>query len=611
MSRILKWIVPAIVILLAGIIYACNNKLNLQPQGSLLPSNVTNNSGVQGLLIGAYALLSGENVPGANLGNGSGASNYVYGSECADDAYKGSTPSDQPDAIPLMTWSLAESGTSLYLDEKWTVLYTGIQRANDVIRTMRESPSISPADTVEYEAEARFLRGYYHFEGRKIFNNFPYVNELIQYSADNLNVPNSVNGAFINIWPDIVADLTYAANNLPGTQPNVGRANKWAAMAFLAKAYIYQHEYDSALTILQQVIADGTTALGTPYSLDPVYESNFNPAQKNSAESVFACQASVNDGSATANNGGNGDTGDELNFPYNHGPGCCGFNNPSWNLVQAYKTDATGLPYLDGSYNNSPLINDPSGTAWTGTVDPRLDWAVGRPGEPYFDWGTIDSTWVRDLADDGPFVPKKNSYALSQQGTYSSTETVFWGAAEDDANNVNLCRLADVILWAAECEAQTGNLDQAETYVNMIRARAANPNGFVYLNATYDASTSTYSPQTTPGAKYNIGQYPAGAFTGMGQAAALNAIYMERRLELAMEGQRFFDLARWDNGTGTMAATLNAYVGVEKNRTGFWRVNNTATFTKGTNECFAIPLNEIQAENATGKVYLVQNPGYQ
>jgi hypothetical protein len=599
------------VILLAGIIYACNSKLNLQPQGSLLPSNVNNNSGVQGLLIGAYALLSGENVPGANLGNGSGASNYVYGSECADDSYKGSTPSDQPDAIPLMTWSLAESGTSIYLDEKWTVLYTGIQRANDVIRTMRESPTISPADTVEYEAEARFLRGYYHFEGKKIFNNFPYVNEFIQYSADNLDVPNSVNGAFINIWPDIVADLTYAMNNLPGTQPNIGRANKWAAMAFLAKAYMYEHQYDSALPLLQQVITQGTTSQGTPYSLDPIYESNFNPAQKNSPESIFACQASVNDGSATANNGGNGDTGDELDFPYNHGPGCCGFNNPSWSLVQAYKTDANGLPILDGTYNNSPLINDPSGTVWSGTVDPRLDWVAGRPGEPFFDWGVIDSTWVRDLADDGPFVPKKNSYAQSQQGTYSSTETVFWGAAEDDANNVNLCRLADVILWAAECQAQTGNFDQAETYVNMIRARAANPNGFVYLNATYNANTSTYSPQTTPGASYHVGQYPAGAFTSMGQTGALNAIYMERRLELAMEGQRFFDLARWDNGTGSMAVTLNAYVGVEKNRTGFWRVNNSATFTKGVNECFAIPLNELQAENATGKIYLVQNPGYQ
>jgi len=236
---------------------------------------------------------------------------------------------------------------------------------------------------------------------------------------------------------------------------------------------------------------------------------------------------------------------------------------------------------------------------------------VGRPGEPYFDWGTIDSTWVRDLEDDGPFVPKKNSYAKSQQGTYSSTETVFWGAAEVDANNVNLCRFADVLLWAAECEAQAGNLDQAETYVNMVRTRAANPAGFVYLNATYNASTSTYTPQTTQGANYAVNPYPAGAFSAQGQAYAISAIQMERRLELGMEGHRFFDLARWDNGSGTMAATLNAYVGVEKNRTGFWRVNNTATFTKGVNENFAIPLNEIQAENATGKVYLVQDPGYQ
>jgi starch-binding outer membrane protein, SusD/RagB family len=601
---------PASVILLAVIIYACNNKLNLQPEGSLLPANVTNNSGVQGLLIGAYALLSGENDPGQNLGNGSGASNYVYGNGCADDAYKGSTPSDQPDAIPLMTWSLAESGTSSYLDEKWVVLFTGIQRANDVIRTMRLSPSISPADTAEYEAEARFLRGYYHFEGKKVFNNFPYVSELIQYASGNLDVPNSINGAYINIWPDIVADLTYAVNNLPGTQPNIGRANKWAAMAFLAKAYMYQHDYTDALPLLQQVITQGTTALGTPYSLEPIYESNFNPAQKNGPESVFACQASVNDGSSTSTNGGNGDTGDELNFPYNNGPGCCGFNNPSWNLVQAYKTDPNGLPYLDGSFNNSPLVSDPT-NPWPGTVDPRLDWAVGRPGEPYFDWGTIDSTWIRDVPDDGLFVPKKNSYAKSQQGTYSSTETVFWGAAEVDANNVNLCRFADVILWAAECEAQAGSLDQAQTYVNMIRTRAANPNGYVYLNATYNASTSTYSPQTTPGANYKVGQYPAGTFVAQGQAYALNAIYMERRLELAMEGHRFFDLARYDNGTGLMAAVLNAYVSVEKNRSGFLRVNNTAFFTKGTNESFAIPLNEIQAENATGKVYLVQNPGYQ
>jgi hypothetical protein len=610
MKKLFIWILPAATVLLAFLFYACNKQLNLQPQGSLIASNVNNNSGVQGLLIGAYVLLSGENVPGQNLGNGSGASNYVYGNEAADDAYKGSTPSDQPDAIPLMTWSLAQAGTTLYLDEKWVVLYTGIQRANDVIRTLRLSPSISTADTVEYVAEARFLRGFYHFEGKKMWNNFPYVDENISYVKGNLSVPNYANGGYINIWPQIEADFTYAMNNLPGTQPNIGRVNKWAAMAFLAKTYMYEHNYTSAKTLLDQIIASGTTSNGTPYSLEPIYESNFNPAQKNGSESVFACQTSVNDGSAIATNGGNGDTGDELNFPYNHGPGCCGFNNPSWNLVQAYKTDINGLPYLDGSSNNAPLVSS-STNPWTGTVDPRLDWVAGRPGEPYFDWGIIDTTWIRDQTNDGVFVPKKNSYAMSQQGKYSSTETVFWGAAEVDANNVNLCRFADVLLWDAECEAQIGSLDKAETYVNMVRQRAANPNGFVYLNATYDANSSTYSPQTTPGDKYLVNPYPVGAFSSKGQAYALNAIYMERRLELAIEGQRFFDLARYDNGSGTMAITLNAYVAVEKTRHGFYLINNTAQFTKGVNEYFAIPQVELDAENATGTKFLYQNPGYQ
>src|SRR5258708_2541974 len=336
MKKLFKWKLPATMVLLAMIFYAsCSNRLNLQPQGSLIGANVTNNSGVQGLLIGAYALLSGENVPGANLGNGSGASNYVYGNEAADDAYKSSSPSDQPDAIPLLTWSLAQAGTSSYLDEKWVVLYTGIQRANDVLRTVLLSPTISSADTTEYVAEARFLRGYYHLEGKKFWNNFPYVSELISYTNNNLTLPNYLSHTYIDIWPKIVADLTYAANNLPGTQPNIGRVNKWAAMAFLPKAYMFQHKYDSALTLLTQVITNGTTSNGTPYSLEPVYESNFNPAQKNGSESVFACQASVNDGSATANNGGNGNTAGEVNFPYNHGPGWCGFNNTSWNLVQA------------------------------------------------------------------------------------------------------------------------------------------------------------------------------------------------------------------------------------------------------------------------------------
>jgi hypothetical protein len=476
---------------------------------------------------------------------------------------------------------------------------------------MRVSTGISPADTAEYAAEARFLRGYYHFEGKKIFNNFPYVNEGISYSNQNLNVPNvDGSGGFISTWPGIEADFTFAMNNLPGTQPNIGRVNKWAAMAFLAKTYMYERNYTAAKPLLDQVIASGTTSNGTKYALEPLFQSNFNPAQKNGSESVFACQASVNDGSAISTNGGNGRTGDELNYPYNHGPGCCGFNNPSWTLAQIFKTDANGLPLLDGSSTSAPFVSDPA-NPWTGTVDPRIDWTMGRPGRPYLDWGTIDSTWVRSVPDDGLFVPMKNAYAKSQQGTYSSTETVFWGAAEVSASNINLCRFSDVLLWAAECEVQIGSLNQAEAYVNMVRARAANPAGFVYLNATYNGNTGMYTPQTTPGDNYSVQPYPAGMFSAKGQAYAMNAIEMERRLELAMEGQRFFDLARWDNGTGSMAAALNAYATFEKTRSSsYFKANPGAKFTKGVNEYFAIPQKEIDVENSSGKVNLKQNPGY-
>jgi hypothetical protein len=538
----LKLIIPVAIMVIGVVMYACNKKLDIQPQGALLASNVYNNSGVQGLLIGAYKLLSGEDVPAPGLAYGSAGSNWVYGSIAADDSYKGSTPSDQPDATAIMSWALSQGQTTQYLEEKWSVLFNGVQRANDVIRAVRLSTGISPADTVEYVAEARFLRGFYHLDGKKMWNNFPFV--------------------------------------------------------------------DEGKTLLDQIIANGTTAGGVHYSLVPNYESNFNPAQKNGPESVFACQASVNDGSSTANDGGNGDMGDVLNFPYGQGPiGCCGFNNPSWNLVQAYKTDAGGLPLLDGSYNSKPLVSDTS-NAWAGTVDPRLDWVAARPGKPYLDWGLEADSWIRDPNSDGRFLPKKNAYAKSQQGSLSSTATVFWGATQIDANNIDLCRFADVLLWAAECEVEIGSLDQAQTYVNMVRSRAANKSGWVYLNAAYNASSSTYSPQTTPADNYAVNPYPAATFTAKGQAYARSAVQMERRLELAMEGHRFFDLSRWDNGTGSMAATLNNYVSVEKTRYSFYYVVNTAVFTKGVNEYFAIPQIEIDAENASGKPNLKQNPGY-
>jgi hypothetical protein len=244
---------------------------------------------------------------------------------------------------------------------------------------------------------------------------------------------------------------------------------------------------------------------------------------------------------------------------------------------------------------------------------------MGRPGIQYLDFGPHPGAlWVRD-GTDGFFSPKKNVYALSQKGTLSSNETSFWGPTQIVANNVNLIRYSDLLLWAAECEVESssGTLAQALIYVNMVRNRMADhPETWVYkaANATFDAKTYTYkqnanAPAIVLADNYKISPYPS--FPD--KTYAMKAIRWERRLELAMEGHRFFDLARWDADPQfpmDMSQVLNAYQAVEKNRPSIFTVNPTAQFHKGINEIFPIPKNQIDLANATGTVNLVQNPGY-
>ena len=596
-----------IFVAVALIIYACKQSfLDKPPLGSLALSNVSNKAGVQTLLIGAYSLLDGEiGIDNQGYDYGSAGSNWVYGSIAADDSYKGSVPGDQPEAVLIETWSISQATTN-YLNQKWKMLYNGIQRANEVLRVLPNASDMTDIEKKEIEAEAKFLRGFYHQDGKKMWNNIPFVDENVTYVNANLSAPNiDEAGNFVDIWPKIEADLKFAVANLPEVRPQIGRANKWAAMAFLAKAYMFMHKYALAKPLLDDLIGNGVTAGGLKYNLTN-FENNFNAATKNGPESVFACQFSVNDGSAL-----NGNFGDVLNFPNGAGApgGCCGFNNPSWNLANAYKTDATtGLPLLD-TWNTGKVVSaetDP----YTGTLDPRIDWTMGRPGIPYLDWGPHTKAWIRDLVSNGVFSPKKNVYAKSQFGSYSSNETSFWGATQINANNYNFIRFSDILLWAAECEIEIGSLAKAETYINQIRNRAADPAGWVYNNAAYSASTSRYSPQTTPADNYKINPYPTGTFSANGQEYARKAVRFERRLELAMEGHRFFDLQRWDNGTGYMADILNTYQSVEKTRNSFYITNPNARFTKGVNEYFAIPRAQIDIENSRGKINLKQNPGY-
>lgn len=561
------------------ILFSCNKSFLDKPSlGTLDESTLANKAGVEGLLIGAYHMIDG--FGGAGGGFYSTATNWAFGGVASDDAYKGSDAGDQStEANPLENYTVTSQNPAIA--GKWAALYDGIARSNDVIRIMAKAKDISPEDQKNILAQTRFLRGFYHLEAKKIFNMVPYVDETITYADGNYNVPNNV-----DIWPKIEADFQFAVDNLPALQEAVGRANSWAAKTFLAKAYMFQHKYAEAKPLLEDVIANGVTPKGVKYTLVK-FSENFNAYTKNSSEAVFSVQQSVNDGA----NGNNAGWGDVLNFPYNGGPGgCCGFYQPTQNLVNSYRVDANGLPFLT-TWNDVDVKSDQGisssqpFTPETAPLDARLDWTVGRRGIPYLDWGPHPGqNWIRDQSNGGPYSPKKHVYYQEQQGKL--TDVSFWTSGVT-ANNYTIIRFADVLLWDAEVEVEIGSLDKAKDLVNQVRARAADPTDWVK------------NDNGTPAANYKVGLYTS--FPS--QDYARNAVRFERRLELGMEGHRFFDLVRY----GIAAEVLNAYIAKEKTMRQYLQ---SAVFTKGKNEYFPIPQGEIDQSQVNGQNTLTQNPNY-
>ena len=558
-------------------LYACKKSfLEKAPLGTLDEATLANKAGAEGLLIGAYSQLNG--FGGAGGGFYSTPSNWAFGGVASDDAYKGSDAGDQSvESNPIENYTV--TSTNGPVASKWAAVYDGIVRCNSAIRIINKATDLSEADKKSLLGQARFLRGLYHFEVKKVFNMVPYVDESISYGAGNYFVPNTA-----DIWPNIVADFKFAADNLPATFSQAGRANKWAAKAYQGKALIFQKKFAEAKPILDDVIANGVNTKGVKYALVAKFADNFNAETENNSETIFQVQYSVNDGS----NANKSAWGDVLNFPYNNGSndmpgGCCGFYQPTQNLVNAYKVDATtGLPLLttfndvsvksdQGLKSTDPFVPE------TALLDARLDWTVGRRGIPYLDWGAHPGQkWVRDQSNGGPYSPIKNVYYKKQEKNL--TDASFWTNGVV-ANNYSMIRFADVLLWAAECEVEVGTIEKARELVNIVRARAANPAGWV---------------QGSP-ANYKVGLYTSFA----SQANARDAVRFERRLEFAMEGHRFFDLVRW----GIAASTLNAYVAKEKTLRSYLQ---TAVFTAGKSEYFPIPQGEIDQSQSS----LKQNPGY-
>ena len=556
--------------------FACKDQfLEVPPTASLAQAQLSSKAGVEGALIGAYAQLAGKGYTRLAAGN-----NWVWGSIRGGENNKGTDAGDFTSINPMQRYEVQPTDGDL--NSTWQAKYEGVARCNATINLANGSKEISAADKTRIVAEARFLRGHYYFELKKLFNSVPYVDETKDYGKGIEKVANTE--AF---WDKIEGDFAYAYTNLPATSSSAGRANKWAAQAYLGKVLLFQGKFADAKAKFTDVIANGVTTNGKKYGLVPKFAEIFNAENDNNEEAIFAIQSSMNTGNVNNANGF-----DDLNYPYNtgsDGPGnCCGFFQPSFTFVNAFRT-VNGLPILNRTYNSTAneVKNDmgvASGAAFTpdaGELDPRLDHTVGRRGIPYLDWmDHPGQAWIRNQPNAGPYSPKKYVYAKSEQGTFQDNSS--WTPGYTGINFM-IIRFADVLLLAAEAEIEVGSLEKAREYVNRVRTRA--------INSEIKRSNGTAA------ANYKISTYTA-AWTS--KDAARLAVRHERLLELGMEGHRFYDLQRW----GTAQAELDfyfAYDGV--------KLASALGGSKYSDKFKFVPIPQDQID-LVGKDILVQNPGF-
>jgi hypothetical protein len=574
----------ALLVFAAGTTAACKDFLESAPQGALDEYTLANVAGVEGTLIAAYRAL--EWNTGAGGAWGSAASNWVWGSVTSDDAYKGSEASDASPIVDIEYYNWGTAGTDDYVHDRWRHLYEGVVRANATIRLLEsvvaaDPEEISQSDQESVRGEALFLRAHYHFEAWKLWGNIPYYTEdITDFRLSN---------AGVDAVDSVLVDLDAAIALLPATPRNGegGRATSWTARAYKGKVQMYDHNYAGAIATLEPIRTGG------PYALQPNFHQVWTGFQEyaNGPETILAYQASANDGNP---NGDNANWGERLNFPHSGSPfGCCGYHQPSQNLVNFFAVDATGLPLAltDPTWNARDANLDASVII---PVDPRLDWTVGRDGVPYKDWGPHAPGWIRAAAFGGPYSAKKNAYE-SASGAMSN---VGWTNTQLSSMNIHIFRYADMLLLLAEAYVEEGQLEDARAIVNEIRARA----GVAAQGPGDDRSTIAVpiDDSSITWADYEIGQYP-GPWTD--QDFARTAVRYERRLELAMEGERFFDLRRW----AIAELVLNAYIAAEVARLA--HLSAASTYTS-RHALFPIPYLQMEVSKVEGEDRLVQNPGW-
>lgn len=525
---------------------SCDDLLDTKPQGVFTDEQIGDDEAVD-LMTAAYATLLCHYF-GNNESFAGPINNWVFDVR-SDDALKGGDGVTMEGYIHQLEVGNVQSDNDV-ANFKWRNNYYSISRCNTAIKGILGAEAISDANKIAYIAEMKTLRAYYYFDMLRIFQKFPYFDETVtdpsecradQYTRDQI-------AGFIK------QDLRDSYEALPETQEQPGRFNKYVAAALLARVDLFTSDWAEAEKYAGYVISSHQ------YELYPNFLDMSKPEYNNQYESVLAVQFS------SANSPDQYNFSNCLNCTWSDGNlygNGDDFYLASQNLVNAFRTDANGLPYLDGTFNSENIDK----ADYDGNVDPRLDFTLGRIGMPWRSH-TYNEKWCRNLELYGQYSGKKPYPA--PESPYVKPGIVPWGAS---SLNCILIRYADVMLMKAEALIEQGkDLDEARSLINDIRRKAARS-----VDPSYEPIDC--NPML---ASYAVSEYPA---TGWSQDYARKAVRMERRLELAMEGLRWFDLIRWGNVVQTMN---DYYVSEGKIRTYYQGANLTESEIY-----FPIPVNQV------------------
>lgn len=544
----------------------CSDFLDMNPNGILDEESVSGVEQLDKLVISAYSMLGNDHydIP-FNL--------WPYGNVRSDDAYKGGR--DESDIQDFHFYETSSNITANFgePDGLWYNCYIAISRANNALRSLNNvSEQDFPNKKIRI-GECRFIRGHFYFLLKVLFKSIPYIDETV--AIEDYGTISNIALSNDELWQKIADDFKAAYDNLPESQgTDVGRANKYSAAAYLAKIYLYkayrQDEKHNVTEInaedLKQVLTFSNEVMSSDYGLEDDFAYNFLPGSyENGKESLFAIQHSTDDGTLY----GRLNFSDALNVPMKFS-GSCDFQKPSQNLVNAYKT-VNGLPEFS-DYNKADY------NANTDKVDPRLYHTVALPGVPYkYDKKNIfDESWTRNKAVYGLYSSLKENVALNDPSS------VLIDPFRANTKNKIVIRYADVVLMRAEALIELDREKEALPLINEIRERAKKSTGLIDYAENVD-----------------IALYVDNVNCNWTKPYAREALRWERRLELAMESQRFFDLVRW----GIADSVINTFYKEEAPKRTYYE---DAHFEKNRAEYVPIPQQQI---NFSKQVYK-QNYGY-